>query len=77
MNELLGHASRESLGCSGRRTAELHMALSSRADIPEFAPEPFTEFYRHGLYHGMLGEVNRAFDALRSRMRQTPSRHAG
>ncbi len=27
----------------GKRTAELHLALASRADIPEFAPEAITE----------------------------------
>jgi maltose alpha-D-glucosyltransferase / alpha-amylase len=52
----------------GQRTAELHQALASRTDLPDFAPEPFTDFYRHGLYHGMLGQVNRAFEALRNRM---------
>ena len=51
----------------GKRTAELHIALSSRPDIPEFAPEPFTDFYRHGLYHGMIGQVGRTFEALRTR----------
>jgi maltose alpha-D-glucosyltransferase/alpha-amylase len=53
----------------GQRTGELHIALSSRNDLPDFAPEPFTDFYRHGLYHGMLGHVNRAFEALRNRVR--------
>jgi maltose alpha-D-glucosyltransferase/alpha-amylase len=54
----------------GERTAELHRALSSRPDIPDFAPEPFTDFYRHGLYHGMLGQAGRSFDLLRNRFRQ-------
>ncbi len=49
-----------------RRTAELHKALVSRPDVPAFAPEPFTEFYRHSVYHGILGQLNRAMDALRS-----------
>jgi maltose alpha-D-glucosyltransferase/alpha-amylase len=57
----------------GQRTAELHQALSSQADLPDFAPEPFTDFYRHGLYHGMLGVVNRAFEALRNRVRSLTS----
>jgi maltose alpha-D-glucosyltransferase/alpha-amylase len=57
----------------GQRTGELHQALSSRDDLPDFAPEPFTDFYRHGLYHGMLGQVNRAFEALRNRVRTLTS----
>jgi maltose alpha-D-glucosyltransferase/alpha-amylase len=57
----------------GTRTAELHAALSSRPEIPEFAPEPFTDFYRHGLYHGMLGLVGRTCDALRSELHRVPA----
>ncbi len=56
-----------------RRTAELHIALSSRPDIPDFAPEPFTTFYRQSIYHGMLGQLNRSFEALRSRKRGLPA----
>ena len=52
-----------------RRTAELHAALSSRSDISDFAPEPFTTFYRQSVYHGMLGQLNRSFELLRSRIR--------
>jgi maltose alpha-D-glucosyltransferase/alpha-amylase len=55
-----------------RRTAELHTALSSRPDIPDFAPEPFTTFYRQSVYHGMLGQLNRAFEMLRSQYRSLP-----
>ena len=54
----------------GQRTAELHIALSSHPEIPDFAPEPFTEFYRHGLYHGLLAQLNRSLDALRQRVDQ-------
>ncbi|HLI62049.1 MAG TPA: maltose alpha-D-glucosyltransferase [Terriglobales bacterium] len=50
-----------------RRTAQLHDALSSRPDIPDFAPEPFTTFYRHSIYHGMLAQLNRSLELLRSR----------
>jgi len=50
----------------GQRTAELHTALSSHADVPAFAPEPFTDFYRFGVYHGIIGLINRTLDALDS-----------
>ncbi|HYH00377.1 MAG TPA: maltose alpha-D-glucosyltransferase [Terriglobales bacterium] len=66
--ELMGNHL-EVIGNLGRRTAELHAALSSRPEIPDFAPEPFTDFYRHSLYHGMLGQVSRSFEALRARLR--------
>ncbi|HIK33766.1 MAG TPA: maltose alpha-D-glucosyltransferase [Oscillatoriales cyanobacterium M4454_W2019_049] len=34
----------------GQRTAELHIALASDADNPDFAPEPFTSFYQRSIY---------------------------
>jgi maltose alpha-D-glucosyltransferase/alpha-amylase len=72
MAELLGSYA-DTMRKLGERTAGLHMALASRIDIPAFAPEPFTEFYRHSLYHGMLGQSSRAIDSLRARLRSLPS----
>jgi maltose alpha-D-glucosyltransferase / alpha-amylase len=56
----------------GVRTAELHSALNSRPEVQEFSPEAFTDFYRHGLYHGMLGQMGRSLDALRSQLKTLP-----
>jgi len=50
----------------GKRTAEMHLALASRPDDPAFAPEPFTDFYRNSLYHGMLVLSLRTFELLRN-----------
>ena len=69
--DLLGNYA-ESVRLLASRTAEMHTALSSRPDIPDFAPEPFTEFYRHSIYHGMLGRLNRCFEILRSRLYSLP-----
>jgi maltose alpha-D-glucosyltransferase/alpha-amylase len=54
------------------RTAEMHVALASRPEDPVFAAEPFTDFYRHSLYHGMLGSVTRTVDQLRVRLGRLP-----
>ncbi len=54
----------------GRRVAELHLALASRPGEPDFAPEPFTDFYRQGLYHGLLRHMRRTLEDLR---RQAPA----
>jgi maltose alpha-D-glucosyltransferase / alpha-amylase len=56
----------------GRRTGEMHATLASRPNDPVFAPEPFTDFYRHGLYHGMVGRVGRTVDQLRLRLERLP-----
>jgi maltose alpha-D-glucosyltransferase/alpha-amylase len=39
----------------GRRTAELHRALTSELDQPAFAPEPLSALDRQALYHGARG----------------------
>jgi maltose alpha-D-glucosyltransferase / alpha-amylase len=56
----------------GERTAGMHRALASKPDDPVFAPERFTDFYRHGLYHGMLSRLGRSMELLRSRVPQLP-----
>jgi maltose alpha-D-glucosyltransferase / alpha-amylase len=67
ISELLGHFL-ENVRALGRTTADMHLALHSHPEIPEFEPEPFTDFYRLGLYHGLLGRTTRCFEHLRSRM---------
>jgi len=59
------------------RTAELHIALASRPEDPVFGPEPYTDFYRHGLYHGMLALQGRATEQLRSKLPHLPEALAG
>jgi len=54
----------------GLRTAELHAALASaEQEEPEFAPEPFTDFYRRGLYQSMLGTANLTIPLLRTHLK--------
>ena len=74
--ELLG-SYLDSIRLLAGRTAELHTALSSRPEIPDFAPEPFTTFYRQSVYHGMLAQLNRSFEMLRSRLRGLPAAAQG
>ena len=52
----------------GRRTAELHLALSSDYADPQFAPEPFTDHYRQAIYHSMMGLTAQTFQLLRQRL---------
>ncbi len=57
----------------GRRTAEMHLALGSRPEIADFMPEPFTEFYRLSIFHGMIAQMSRSLDALRASIDLLPS----
>jgi trehalose synthase-fused probable maltokinase len=49
----------------GKRTAELHLALSSDAKDPAFAPEPFGAGARAALHGSMTGLVREVFGLLR------------
>jgi len=51
----------------GRRTAELHRALSSVPDDPQFAPEPFGELYQRSVYQSLRGTAIRALRLLKLR----------
>jgi len=49
----------------GQRTAELHLALASRMDDPDFAPEPFTKLYQRSLYQSMRNLTRQTFQLFR------------
>jgi maltose alpha-D-glucosyltransferase/alpha-amylase len=51
----------------GRRTAQMHIALASRADIPAFAPEPITPHYQRSIYQHIRSQAVRTFQLLRRR----------
>jgi maltose alpha-D-glucosyltransferase/alpha-amylase len=50
----------------GRRTAELHRALTSDHRDPDFAPEPLTALDRQALYHGARSLTRKVFHDVRS-----------
>lgn len=69
--ELIGSylASAELLG---QRTAELHLALGSDTQNPDFAPESFTSFYQRSIYQQMRNLAGRALLLLKKRLSQLP-----
>lgn len=56
----------------GERTAELHMALASAPDDPDFAPEPFSVMYQNSIYHAMRSLTIQTFQLLRQRLIDLP-----
>jgi maltose alpha-D-glucosyltransferase/alpha-amylase len=62
----------------GERTAELHVALASApADLPAFAPEPFSTLHQRSLYESMRTSAGRTFQLLRQRLGDlAPEAHA-
>lgn len=57
----------ESAHLLGTRTAEMHAALASRPDNPDFAPETFNSEYAAVAYGEMQHEADRAFQLLRDK----------
>jgi len=62
----------EMVALIGKRTAELHRALSSRSDDPGFAPEPFALLYQRSVYQSMRSRARKVFDLLRRNLSQIP-----
>jgi trehalose synthase-fused probable maltokinase len=62
--ELLGEYA-DSAGLLGRRTAEMHAALTGAAGLPDFVPEPFTPEDAAKLYEEMRGQADFTFELLR------------
>jgi maltose alpha-D-glucosyltransferase/alpha-amylase len=60
----------------GRRTAELHRALTSHPEDAAFAPEPFSQLDQRSLFQSVRSLVMRSFQLLRKRLRllEAPTR---
>ncbi len=58
----------------GQRTAELHLALASGLDDPDFAPDFFTHMYQTSLYQSMRSFTIRTLQLLRERLPNIPEK---
>ncbi|MEA2559175.1 MAG: maltose alpha-D-glucosyltransferase / alpha-amylase [Acidobacteriota bacterium] len=56
----------------GQRTAEMHIALASRPDEPDFSPEAFSLLYQRSLYQSMRTLTGRTFQLLRQQLGMLP-----
>ena len=56
----------------GQRVAELHLALASSEDDPDFAPEPYSPFYRRSSYQSMRNLLTQAMRLLGNRRAYIP-----
>jgi maltose alpha-D-glucosyltransferase/alpha-amylase len=61
----------------GRRTAELHAALSSPPGDNGFSPEAFTPLYQRSIYQSMRGVVAGVFPLLRGALPRLPESTLG
>jgi maltose alpha-D-glucosyltransferase/alpha-amylase len=56
----------------GRRTAELHRALSPEHGHPAFMPEPFTQLYQRSIFQSMQSYARRVLQQLRKQLKSLP-----
>jgi len=61
--ELIGAVYLEKANLLGKRTAEMHLALSS-SDDPAFSPEPFSTLYQRSLYQSLRSNIRRGLSFL-------------
>ncbi len=69
--ELIGHYL-HAARLMGKRLAELHLALASTADDPEFAPEPYSTLYQRSTFQSMQNLLARVMRMLNSRASIVP-----
>ncbi|MBD2041857.1 maltose alpha-D-glucosyltransferase [Microcoleus sp. FACHB-672] len=53
----------------GQRTAELHIALASDAENPDFAPEAFSTFYQRSIYQSARNLTGQVLLLLKNRLK--------
>lgn len=75
--ELIGGMYLEMISILGKRTAELHLALSSETEDTSFVPEPFTASYQRSLYQSMQSLTKRVFASLRKNLKNLPDNLKG
>ncbi|MDF5715817.1 MAG: maltose alpha-D-glucosyltransferase [Rhizonema sp. NSF051] len=56
----------------GESTAELHIALASAPENPDFAPEPFSSLYQRSLYQYFRNLTGQVFLLLKDRLQFLP-----
>lgn len=72
IRDKLGELFLEMIALLGKRTSQMHKALSLSADDPLFVPEQFSQLYQRSLYQSMQGLMQRTFQTLDRKMRDIP-----
>jgi maltose alpha-D-glucosyltransferase/alpha-amylase len=70
--ELISGIFLEMMSLLGKRTAELHLALSPEVEDPNFVPEPFSTLYQRSLYQSMESLTKRVMEMVRNNLNTLP-----
>ncbi|MBF9254432.1 maltose alpha-D-glucosyltransferase [Pontibacter sp. 172403-2] len=68
----IGGAHVERVELLGQRTAEMHLALVSATDNPDFTPEAFSLHYQRSLFSSLTSLVRSNFDSLKKHLPNLP-----
>ncbi|MFO0794491.1 MAG: maltose alpha-D-glucosyltransferase [Candidatus Brocadiaceae bacterium] len=74
LQEIIGGACLEMVKLLGKRTAALHLALSSETEDTNFMPEPFSLSYQRSLYQSMQSHTKRVFTLLGKTVKNIPDK---
>lgn len=72
LQRLIGSVTYERVSLLARRTAEMHIALASAEEDPDFSPERFSQNYQRSIYSGHRKLVADKLNALEMRMDELP-----
>jgi maltose alpha-D-glucosyltransferase/alpha-amylase len=70
LQDLLGSFYLEMVRLLGQRSGELHLALASRPEVPEFSPEPFSLFDQRSIYQSMRSQARKVLIRLKKNLGQ-------
>ncbi|MCI5084064.1 MAG: hypothetical protein MRY78_20360, partial [Saprospiraceae bacterium] len=73
MQTLIGQRVFDFAGLLGQRTAEMHIALASSDDNPDFCPERFSQNYQRSIYSGHRKLVSEKFSMLDAKLDTFPA----
>lgn len=74
LQDLIGGVYLEMAHLLGKRTGELHLALSSVPGDPDFAPEPFSTLYQRAVYQSMRSLTRRVMQYLSKNLKKLPEK---
>jgi maltose alpha-D-glucosyltransferase/alpha-amylase len=63
----------EMVSLLGKRTGEMHLALGSSLEEPDFAPEPFSMLYQRAVYQSMRGLTRQVMELLKGSISTLPT----
>jgi len=69
---ILGGAYVERVNLLGQRTGEMHLALNSNPQIPDFDPEPFSLHYQRSVFSSFTSLVRGTFQSLDKNIKKLP-----